>query len=149
MKSKIHIFLKYMFLWALGGSIYYVVELCWRGFSHWSMFILGGICFIFAGRQNENTEWEEPIWQQILKVDVFVMLGEFFTGCIVNILLELNVWDYTNLPFNILGQTCLQFAILFLPLCLVAIVLDDYVRYWIFKEEKPHYHLLHRRERCE
>lgn len=105
------------------------------------MFILGGICFIFAGIQNEHTSWEEPLWKQVLKVDVFVLIAEFIAGCILNLWLELNIWDYSNLKFNILGQSSLLFAVLFLPLCLIAIVLDDYIRYWFFDQEKPKYKL--------
>lgn len=132
---------KYCMLFILGGFLYYNIEILWRGYSHWTMFILGGICFIYAGIQNEYTSWEEPLWKQVLKVDAFVLIAEFITGCIVNLWFGLNIWDYSNLKFNVLGQSSLLFAVLFLPLCLVAIVLDDYVRYWFFKEEKPRYRL--------
>ena len=37
-----------LFLWALGGSLYYGFEVFFRGFSHWSMFVLGGICLLFC-----------------------------------------------------------------------------------------------------
>ena len=132
---------KHFVLFLIGGFLYYTIEILWRGYSHWSMFILGGICFIFAGIQNEHTSWEEPLWKQVLKVDVFVLIAEFIAGCILNLWLELNIWDYSNLKFNILGQSSLLFAVLFLPLCLIAIVLDDYIRYWFFDEEKPRYGL--------
>ncbi len=33
---------EYLFLWSLGGTIYYTFEVIFRGFSHWSMFALGG-----------------------------------------------------------------------------------------------------------
>ena len=132
---------KYFILFLIGGFLYYTIEILWRGHSHWTMFILGGICFIFAGIQNEYTSWEEPFWKQVIKVDGFVLIAEFITGCILNLWLGLNIWDYSNLKFNILGQSSLLFAVLFLPLCLIAIILDDYIRYWFFKEEKPRYKL--------
>lgn len=137
----VKLILKYIFLFIIGGATYYMVEILWRGYSHWTMFILGGICFLFAGIQNEYIEWEYPLWRQVLNVDVFVIISEFITGCIVNLYFHWNVWDYSNLPFNILGQSCPQFALLFMPICLFAIVLDDYVRYFIFHEDKPHYKL--------
>lgn len=132
---------KYIFLFMIGGSMYYIVELLFRGYSHWSMFILGGMCFYYAGIQNEYVSWNYPLWKQLIKVESFVLISEFITGCIVNLWLGWNVWDYSNLAGNILGQTSWQFALLFLPLCLVAIILDDYLRYWLFKEEKPYYKL--------
>lgn len=139
--KKIQLLLKHIFLFLIGGGIYYGVEILWRGYSHWTMFGLGGICFVFAGFQNECISWERPFWKQVLGTEIFVLISEFLTGCIVNLWLKWNVWDYSNLPGNILGQTSWQFAILFMPLCIVAIILDDYIRYWIFKEEKPRYKL--------
>lgn len=38
---------KYLFFWALGGALYYTFEILFRGFSHWSMYVLGGLCFVF------------------------------------------------------------------------------------------------------
>ena len=38
---------EYLFLWGIGGWIYYTLEILFRGFSHWSMFVLGGICMMF------------------------------------------------------------------------------------------------------
>ena len=137
----VKLILKYIFLFIIGGFTYYMVEILWRGYSHWTMFILGGICFLFAGIQNEYIEWEYPLWRQVLNVDVFVIISEFITGCIVNLYFHWNVWNYSNLPFNILGQSCPQFALLFMPICLFEIVLDYYVRYFIFHEDKPHYKL--------
>ena len=100
--------LKYFFLFSFGGIVYVLIEMLWRGYSHWSMFILGGI-FIF--------------------------------GCIFNLLLNLNVWDYYDLPFNIMGQICLPYMFLWFLLSPVCIVVDDYIRYLFFNEEKPHYKL--------
>lgn len=137
MLQKFQSFLKCLILWFIGGLIYFDIEVLWRGYSHWTMFVLGGICFVYAGIQNKRTSC--PMWQQILKLDTFVVMAEFITGCIVNLKLGWNVWDYSNLPFNFLGQTCPQFALLFLPLCFVAIILDAYLRYLIFNEDKPYY----------
>lgn len=70
---------------------------------------------------------------------VLVTVVEFIAGLIVNIWLGLNVWDYSNLPLNILGQVCVSFMFLWFLLSLPAIILDDYLRYKLFNEEKPHY----------
>ena len=53
--------LKYLALGTLGGMIYVLIELMWRGYSHWSMFLLGGICFIALGLINEIIPWEMPL----------------------------------------------------------------------------------------
>ena len=136
---NIKIFIKYLILFLLGGYVYYGIEILWRGYSHYSMIICGGICFIYAGLQNEQVEWDYPFWKQVLRVEAFILSAEFITGCIVNLWLGLNVWDYSGLPGNILGQTCPQFALLFLPLSAIAIVVDDFIRWKWFGEEKPRY----------
>lgn len=130
---------KYLFLMFLGGSIYCGIEVVYRGYSHISMFVVGGICFLLIGLINELLDWNMWIEQQIFIGLTSVLTVEFFAGCIVNLWLGLNVWDYSNLPFNLLGQICLPFAILWIPIILVAILLDDCIRYGFFNEEKPKY----------
>lgn len=139
MKQNIKQINKYIFLSFLGGILYVLCELVWRSWSHWTMFILGAICFLYAGIQNEFISWNYPFWKQVLRTELFVLVSEFITGCIVNLWLGWNIWDYSSLKGNILGQTSWQFALLFLPLCTIAIILDDYLRYWFFNEEKPKY----------
>lgn len=133
--------IKPLILFVIGGLTYMLIELAWRGYSHWTMFLLGGICFLYAGAQNEHIAWEYPLWKQILRADIFVVLAEFLTGCIVNLWLGWGVWDYSNEPFNLLGQICPKFVLLWVPVCAMAIVFDDYLRYWLFDEEKPRYKL--------
>ncbi len=133
---------KYAFLWFIGGVIYIGMELAFRGRSHWTMFVLGGICFVILGVINQVIPWEMPLYQQILLGDVIVTTLEFATGCIVNIWLGLGIWDYSHLLGNIMGQICPLFCVLWLPVCLAGIVLDDWLRYWLFGEERPHYKLI-------
>lgn len=82
------------------------------------------------------------LWKQMLIGASIITILEFVTGIIVNIILEWNVWSYEGVPLNVLGQICLPFSIIWFFLSFFAIVLDDYLRYWLFKEEKPHYELI-------
>ena len=52
---------------------------------------------------------------------------------------SLPLWDYRNMFCNFMGQICLPFTVLWFFISAPAIVLDDYLRYWFFGEEKPHY----------
>ena len=131
--------LKNAVLYSVGGIIYYLIEILWRGHSHWTMCLLGGFCFLCIGLINEFFTWEIKIWKQAIYGTALITVLEFFSGCIINIWLGWNVWDYSNVPFNVLGQICLPYIILWFPLTIVGIVLDDYLRYWLFNEEKPHY----------
>jgi len=136
------VIIKYMTLLLTGGGLYVLVELIWRGRSHWTMFLLGGLCFISIGLINEIIPWDMPLWQQIIIGAGIITALEFLTGCIVNLWLGWDVWDYSGLPGNILGQICPQFFLLWVPIALVAIVLDDWLRYWRWDEERPHYKIL-------
>ncbi len=133
---------EYIFFWALGGCIYYFFEILFRGFSHWSMFVLGGICLLFFYIQGSLLHWKEPLWRQVLRCIIFVTAMEFITGIIVNKWLHLEVWDYSGLPLQLFGQICFPFIVIFSGLCLVGIFISGYLSYWLFREEKPSYHIL-------
>ena len=130
---------KYIVLFCIGAVTYVGIEYLYRGYSHWTMAILGAICFILLGAINEFFSWETPFWKQCVLGAIIVTVLEYITGYIVNIKLGWNVWDYSNLPFSLHGQINLFFGIAWVFLSAVAIVLDDWLRCWLFKEEKPHY----------
>lgn len=142
--SNIKKVLKSVILFNVGGTVYLLIEVLWRVMrdstpTHWSMFVLGGLCFLAIGAINEYLSWDTPFIIQTFIGTVIVLVLEFIFGCILNLWLGLGVWDYSNAPFNILGQVCLPFAVAWLFLVAIAIVLDDYLRYWLFKEAKPRY----------
>ena len=132
---------KLLTLFVIGGLIYVLVELGFRGYSHWTMFFLGGVCFLLIGKINEVFSWEMAFWKQSVIGAAIITTLEFIFGIILNVYLNLNIWDYHDMPFNILGQVCLPFTFAWVFLSAIAIVLDDWIRYLLFKEEKPHYKL--------
>lgn len=133
---------EYLFLWALGGTVYYIFEFFFRGFSHWSMFVLGGICLVFCAQQGKWTHWRAPLWEQVGWCMIFVTACEFITGIIVNKLLFWNVWDYTGLPFQLLGQICLPFAVIFSGLCALGIFVSGWLLHFLYAEEAPHFRVI-------
>ncbi len=133
--------LKPLILLGVGGFLYVIFELLWRGYSHWTMFIVGGVCFVLIGLINEVFTFEMSLIRQMTISALVITLVEFVSGCIINLLLSWNVWDYSNMPLNIAGQICLPFTFLWFFISAVGIALDDYLRYWWFGEEKPHYRL--------
>jgi len=130
----------YSILFIAMGSIYYILELLWRGRSHWTMFLLAGLCGSLVGLINEHLLTHDmPLVKQILIGEAIVLPLEFITGVIVNIILGWNVWDYSNLPLNIMGQFSVLFAFVFAPVILVGIFIDDIIRWRWFNEDKPRY----------
>ncbi len=132
-------YLKYAILGGIGGLLYVALEFAWRSRSHWTMFFLGGICFVLIGAVNEIIPWCMPLWQQAGIGTIIITALEFLTGCIVNLHLGWGVWDYSGIWGNVLGQICLPYMLLWIPVSLSAIVLDDWLRFWMFKESRPHY----------
>ena len=141
MMNKLKIITKYLLLGAIGSIIYMSLEILWRGYTHWTMGVLGGICFICLGLINELLSWKTPLVLQMLIGSTIITILEFITGCIVNIWLGWNVWNYSNLPLNLLGQICVPFSILWYFVSAIGIVIDDYIRYIYFDEEYPRYKL--------
>lgn len=133
---------KYIILFSIGGSVYYLTEMIWRQYSHWTMFIVGGLAFLLIGLINEYLSWDTSLWLQCGIAMIAITSIEFIIGCIVNLYLGWDVWDYSDLPFNLFGQISLYYSILWYFLSLIGIILDDYLRYWIWDEEKPRYKII-------
>ncbi len=134
-------FLKNIILAFIGGLLYIGIELLWRGYSHWTMFLLGGLCFLLIGQINEILPWKMPLWQQVVIGTIIITGLELITGCIVNLCFGWNVWDYSAVPLNFLGQICLPYAVLWMLISVAGIFLDDWLRYRMFGEEQPHYNI--------
>lgn len=129
-------------LFCVGGGLYTAIELLWRGYSHISMFFLGGVCFIAIGAINELFPWSLGfVWQSLIGAALVTAL-ELVSGIILNLWLGLGVWDYSTMPCNLWGQICLPYSMAWVALSAVAIVIDDWLRHILFDEEKPHYKII-------
>ena len=131
-------------LFLVGAAAYAVIEILWRGHTHWTMAVLGGILFLLLGGINEWIPWEMPLAAQCVIGAVIVTAAEFLAGLILNVWLGLGIWDYSDVPGNILGQVCPQFVGAWLGLSLVAILLDDWLRHWLWGEKRPKYTVFRR-----
>lgn len=134
--------MEYCTIFMIGALVYYGIEILWRGYSHWTMAVVGGIALIIVGLLNEGLlpqKW--GLIPQMICGGLIITVIEFIAGCILNIWLGLSIWDYSNSFGNILGQVCLLYTFLWMLLSGVAIVVDDAIRHVIFKEKRPHYDL--------
>ena len=116
MKEKLKAILKHAVLALCGGCVYFLIEMAWRGHSHWTMAVLGGVCFVLIGDINEFIPWNMPLVLQGAIGSGTVTLLELVSGIILNLWLGLGIWDYSNMPFNFLGQICLPFSLLWVAL---------------------------------
>lgn len=135
---------KELVLFAAGGAIYALIEVLWRGYTHWTMAVLGGALFVLLGLANEVLPWDMPLSLQAVLGALVVTLAELAAGLVLNIWLGLGIWDYSRLPLNLWGQICVPYTLLWVPLSAVAVVWDDWLRHWLWGEERPHYTILRR-----
>lgn len=133
--------LKQLFLFLVFGFIYFIIETIWKGhLTHWSMFVVAGIIGVLIGGINEYIPWEMPFFLQCGIGTVIATIIEGISGLILNVYLNLHIWDYSNVPFNFFyQQCCLPFCVAWFILSAACIIVDDYIRYKIFNEERPHY----------
>ncbi|MBQ8684176.1 MAG: hypothetical protein IJ518_06655 [Clostridia bacterium] len=100
---------------ALGGAGYTLLELAWRGRTHWSMFLVGGVCFELIG-QIHGRLTHRPLALRCGLCAAAISAVELVSGCVLNLRLRLGVWDYSKMRFHILGQVCLAYSLLWLLL---------------------------------
>lgn len=109
-------------LFTLGGLGYVGLELLWRGWSHYSMFLAGGSCFLLLGGLN-RAEPKLPMAARTVAGAGVITTVELAAGLLFN--RDYQVWDYRNLPLNFHGQICLPFSLLWLPVSAGALALYD------------------------
>lgn len=97
-----------MAVFVLGGLAYGVLELAWRGRTHWTMLLAGGASFLLIYLTAAASALP-PLGQYALCA-VLVTAVEFVTGAVVNVGLGWNVWDYSDLPLNLYGQVCARYT---------------------------------------
>ncbi len=105
----------------LGGLTYNLLELLWRGRTHGSMFIAGGVCFELIGLIARRVR--APLAVKCGLCALAITAVEFISGCVVNLWLNLGVWDYSTMRFHLKGQVCLLYSAFWLILSAAAMPL--------------------------
>lgn len=118
-------------LFYLGGCAYMGLELLWRGRSHGSMFLAGGLCFLLIGHLGE-VQPRLPLPARWLVGAGIVTIVELGVGLLLN--RDYTVWDYRSQAGNFLGQICPVFSLLWIPVSALAIVLYDLLNRQLEKE---------------
>lgn len=122
---------RYATFFAIGAVGYAAIEIIWRGYTHWSMVIAGGICFALFSLVAERLRGRSLIFRAAVCA-LCVTAVEFVFGLIFNLWLGLGVWDYSYMPFNILGQICPIFSLIWVGLAIafmpfVEAINSDYI----------------------
>lgn len=104
--------MKKIWLFMFGGYAYCFLELLWRGKTHWSMALAGGTVLLLLSQV-----WKKGgVIRFLFASAALITLTEFVFGVIFNIYFNLNVWDYSDMAFNLAGQICLPYTLLWFAL---------------------------------
>ncbi|MBQ9609675.1 MAG: hypothetical protein IJV15_09575 [Lachnospiraceae bacterium] len=127
-----------LIIWCTGGLFYFYLEIAFRNYSHYSMIICGGLCFLLVGRVGRKIIIkEDSIWKMIFKIMLYggliITSLEFITGVLVNMIFDMNVWSYSGLRYNLYGQICLLYSLLWSLLSLVCVYIEGLIRTFIFE----------------
>lgn len=124
------------------GAIYVCIECLWRGYSHWSMFVLAIFCGVFCiDHINNYLSFDLDFLLQVTISTILCTLAEGLTGLYVNVYKGWNVWDYSNLPFTFFwGQCNLYFSLAWAVIIVFGIFYCDAFIYYICKIDPcPYY----------
>ena len=117
----------WLIIFSTGGILYGLLEILWRGYTHWSMVMAGGLCFSFFGIIGEKMK-KAGLLIKGLTGGAFITAIEFLFGVIFNIILKKKVWDYSKMPFNIAGQICLLYSFFWIIISIICIPFSTFLR---------------------
>lgn len=116
-----------MVVFLIGGVTYAMIEIMWRGNTHWTMVLLGGLCFLTLYKLFGYMSNYSLLEKCALGAIVITTL-EFVVGCIVNLVFHMNVWNYSRMPLNLSGQICILYSTLWGFLCIPINFIADKIR---------------------
>ena len=111
-------------IFSIGAVGYGLIELIWRGYTHWSMLTAGGLSFLGLARIS-NAMKNASLFKKALAGCALITGIEYIYGIIFNVILKKKVWDYSNLPLNVGGQVCALYSFFWIFLSMLFIPFAD------------------------
>lgn len=108
----------------IGGTMYGGIEILFDNTSHRSMVLIGGLALTLGGRIDNIIN--VPYAVNCFLVATIIILLEYLAGRVWN--KDFSIWDYRGEKFNLHGQICLKFYLVWL--CVfshVIIFLDELI----------------------
>ncbi len=122
--------MEFLLVFTAGGLLYGLMELVWRGWTHWSMLLCGGLCLCLM---YSVSALDIPFALKLILSVMSITAVEFLAGCVVNLYLGWHIWDYSAMRWNILGQICPQFCLMWLGLSVPGLYICSLLRSLIYK----------------
>ena len=119
-------FSQYKFAFLMGYFMYSLIEILNRGYTHWTMSLTGGA--ILAILYAINSHHAMTLIRSCFIGAVIITAVEFAVGVFDNLIMDWHVWDYSDMPLNVLGQICPHFTVYWFLLCIPAYYLCMFIR---------------------
>lgn len=103
-KTAMHRAIKALVLFFIGAVLYALIEALWRGYTHWTMAVLGGMLFLLIGGINNWIPWDMPLCLQAIIGSLMVTGAELIAGVILNIWLGLGTGIIPRCPLISSGK---------------------------------------------
>jgi uncharacterized membrane protein len=132
---------KILLLFTFGGILYGAMEVIYREYTHFSMFLAGGLSFVLIGLLGRSKR-DIPVTVRMLIGAGIITSLELIFGLIFNVWLRQDVWDYRHEPFNLFGQICLHATAIWVFLSFIAVYFDVFMRWGMFGERIPRMRVL-------
>ncbi|MCC8016484.1 MAG: putative ABC transporter permease [Clostridiales bacterium] len=97
------------------------------------MYFAAGLILLFLELISAEMK-KAPLFMKCLLGTIFITAVEFIFGCVFNLKYNFAVWDYSKQPFNILGQICLPFSLIWFGICFIIfklVIKEDFHRRFI------------------
>lgn len=104
-------------IFSIGALGYGLIEFCWRGHTHWTMLVAGGVCLMALYSLNERF-LQVPLLVRCAAGACLITAVELCFGLIFNRWLHLGVWDYSGHWGNLWGQICPLYTFFWFLLCI-------------------------------
>ena len=120
-------------IFALGALGYTILEICWRGRTHWTMSLTGGLCFLLIYLVDPKFS-RHNLLVRCTVIATIITSMEFIVGCIVNLGFRWDIWDYSDFAFHMLGQICPFSSMLWLLLAFPCLAISTWLSGSVFSD---------------
>lgn len=120
--------IEYTVIFCIGSLMYGLIEVIYRGYTHWTMALTGGFVFAALYFINLSLKTRSLVLRGLIGCAV-ITLTELLVGIVVNRIFSMHVWDYSSLPGNFLGQICPSFSLCWFLLSIPGVYLSVFL-YW-------------------
>jgi uncharacterized membrane protein len=92
------------------------------------MGLVGGAAMCLLHRLNNSSDGAAVLFLKMCFSAVCITAAELLAGLVLNVKLGLNIWNYSRLPYNLYGQICPAFSLIWFSLSGIGMLFDALIR---------------------